>query len=136
MVRYLLDADVVSEVLRARPDPSVVRRLRECRGEAALPSVAWHELVELAARVPAGAARRRYAAFLKDVVSPSLPVVPYDREAATWHARLRSGPSDWITLADSMVAAVAAVHGLTLVTRRPAAFSAYPGLTVERWHGG
>lgn len=137
MLRYLLDTDVVSEVLRLRPDPRVLDRLRACRGEAALPSVAWHELVELTGRMPAGPGRRRYAAFLREVVSPSLPVVAYDRDAATWHARLAgpAGGESGAAMSDAMVAAVAAVHGLILVTRRPAAFAGFPGITLERWHG-
>ena len=142
MVRYLLDTDVVSEVLRSEPDPQVEARLRGCRGDAALPSVVWHELVEAAGRMPPGSRRSQLAAFLLDVVVPSFPVVPYDREAATWHARQRADPSGSATaeasapgMADGMVAAVAAVHGLVLVTADPSRYSSFPGVSVERWHG-
>ena len=63
-------------------------------------------------------------------------MLPYDRPAASWHARVRAqltsvgrGPG----FADGQVAAVAVTHGLRLATRNVADFADFPDLVVENW---
>ena len=43
-VKYLLDANTVSEPLRPRPNRGGIRRLRQHEGEIAIPAPVWHEL--------------------------------------------------------------------------------------------
>lgn len=53
----------------------------------------------------------------------SLPVLPYDADAARWHAEQRARlvtAGRTPPFADGQVAAVAAVNGLTVVTRNTA----------------
>jgi tRNA(fMet)-specific endonuclease VapC len=62
-------------------------------------------------------------------------VLPYDEHAASWHARERARltkrgkPPSFV---DGQIAAVAAVNGLTLVTRNVRDFVAF-AVRVESW---
>ena len=62
----------------------------------------------------------------------------FDDRCAEHYALLRAqsaqgGHEDSLSAADFMQASVALAHDLTLVTTRPAAFSAVVGLPVEDW---
>jgi tRNA(fMet)-specific endonuclease VapC len=65
--------------------------------------------------------KRRTAieAYLRDVVRPSFPNLPYDELAATWHAEERARlealgrPAAFV---DGQIAAIGHVHRLVLVT--------------------
>jgi len=135
--RYLLDTNVLSEPLRPTPDHGVLAKI-DRHGEAlATSSVVWHELQFGARRLPKGRRRTLIEAYLRDVVSPSIPVLPYDEEAAAWHAseRARLAPRGApLPFADGQIAATARVNGLVLVTRNVTDFEPYDGLRVENWH--
>jgi tRNA(fMet)-specific endonuclease VapC len=134
---YLLDTNVVSEPSRSRPDENVVARLREHAGQTAIPSIVWHELIYGIERLRQGKRRTYLASYLTDVVSRSQPVLPYGEEAALWHGRERARLEHLgrpRPFADGMIAAVAATHDLTLVTRDTGHFESFRGLRVENWH--
>src|SRR5690554_1254911 len=90
MMRYLLDTNTVSEPARPEPNELVLTRYRQHSRELAIASIVWHELLYGVARLPAGRRRRYLADYLARVVGPSLPVLPYDTRAASWHARERA----------------------------------------------
>lgn len=75
-------------------------------------------------------------AYLRDVVFKSFPILPYDQEAATWHARERARhervgrPGPYV---DGPIAAIAYVHDLVLVTANVTDFARFEGLTLEGW---
>jgi len=67
-----------------------------------------------------------------------LTIPPYDAKAASWHgverARLeQAGKAP--SFADGQIAAIAAVHGLTPVTRNVYDFTNFKRLRVENWFG-
>lgn len=82
-----------------------------------------------------GKRQREVDAYLSGVVAP-MPVLPYDEAAAELHTRQRADaeragrPRPY---ADGQIAAIAVLHGLTLVTRNMRDFEGIPGLTVEDW---
>lgn len=89
--------------------------------------------------MPAGRKREEVDDFLNSVMLPTIEILPYDAEAARWHAleraRLeRAGRP--IPFADGMIAAVAARFGLTIVTHNVADFSPFAGLSIENWCSG
>ena len=136
MARYLLDTNIISELIRAAPSAPVRERYRAHEHECALASVVWHELVYGAERLPPGHRRERLLQYLDQVVRATLPILPYDIDAASWHARERARLESLgrpRPLADGMIAAVAAMRSLILVTRNTADFEGFDGLHIENW---
>jgi len=67
-----------------------------------------------------------------------MPVLAYDEQAAEWHARERArleSKGRPVSFRDSQIAAVAVVHGLTLVTANVSHFEPLSGLEIENWMG-
>jgi tRNA(fMet)-specific endonuclease VapC len=133
---YLLDTNVLSEPTRSRPAPDVVARLQASIHRCAMASVTWHELRFGIERLPGGRRKDSLTDYLR-LLAPQIPVLPYDQVAADWHGRMRAreaGDGATRPFADGQIAAVAAVHGLTLVTRNRPDFEGIDGLLVESWH--
>lgn len=137
VVSYLLDTNVLSEVLRPAPNPTLIERLLTVGEEAAMAAPVWHELRYGCDRLPAGRRRRAVEAFLADL-EKAHAVLPYDDRAARWHAHERARltkarrPPPFV---DGQIAAIAATCNLTLVTRNVRDFGQFRGITVESWFG-
>jgi tRNA(fMet)-specific endonuclease VapC len=114
----------------------VLEAIRRHDGELATCAIVWHELRYGAARLSASRKRRAIEAYLDEAVRGALAILPYDEEAAAWHAqeRARLGkrgrpPS----AADGQIAAIARVNELTLVTANRRDFRRFEGLVIEDW---
>ena len=83
---YLLDTNVVSEPLRPAPNQKILNRLQQHQSEIAIASVVWHELLFGCHRLPPSAKRTAIEAYLRQVIVPTIPILPYDTRAAEWHA--------------------------------------------------
>jgi tRNA(fMet)-specific endonuclease VapC len=133
-VAYLLDTNVLSEPLRPKPDRRVTAWIREHREELATASPVWHELRFGCRRLPPSARREKLERYLEEVLEPSLPVLPYDQQAAEWHAGERArltSTGRTPSFVDGQIAAVAAVHQLAVVTLNPSHFEPFEGIEVE-----
>lgn len=137
-MRFLLDTNVLSEPALERPNPRVLTKLAQYQGVVATASTALHELVVGATRLPEGKRRQKIEEYIATAVLEGMPILPYDTEAAEWHAAQRarleavgSSPS----FPDGQIASIAAVHELTLVTRNVSDFKGFTGLQVISWHG-
>lgn len=136
MIRYLLDTDIVSEVLRPRPSVRVLEKLKRHGRESAISAVCLHELVFGMERLPDGKKKSWLAKWLETTLLPSLR---YDAAASIWHARERArltAAGQTPSFADGMIAATAASRSLVLVTRNVDDFRVYEGLHVENWFVG
>src|SRR5689334_16544578 len=130
-LRFLLDTNVLSEALRPRPDPRVMEHLKNNERALCTTAIVWHELRYGAERLAPGARRDHLFKYLDEVVVRTLPLLPYDANAATWHASARvelERKGKTPPFVDGMIAAVAAVHGLTLVTNNLADYQHFTGL--------
>jgi tRNA(fMet)-specific endonuclease VapC len=135
MARFVLDTHAVSELARPLPDRQLLARFGAHGAAIAIGAPTLHELRFGAARMPLGARRSAVESFLSTVVA-ALPVLPYDGEAAAWHAGERArlvALGRTPPLADGLVAAVAARHGCTLVTHNVRDFADFVGLDVVDW---
>lgn len=135
-LRFLLDTNIVSEPLRPRPRASVLENLRRHEEEIAISSIVWHELRFGAARLAASDRRTAIERYLDEVVLASIPVLDYDRPAAEWHAAERArlaARGETPPFVDGQIAAVAAIHDLTLVTFNTADFKRFRGIRVQSW---
>ena len=133
-MKFLLDTNVVSEPLAARPSAGVLAGIEAHAAELAISAISWQEMHFGLERLPPGARRDRIRAYLEERVRPTLPILPFDAEAGEWQARERARLSS-IGLtppyADIQIAAIAAVNGLVLVTRNAGDFGDFAGLIVE-----
>ena len=135
-IEYLLDTDVVSEPTRPKPNKHVMRRWAHHRDRVATASVVWHELLYGCQLLPDSARRHKMEKYLDEAVRRTMPILAYTAEAAAWHAAERArlelrGQSP--PHADSQIAAVAKVNGLTLVTNNVRDFENFDGLKIENW---
>ena len=134
-LRYLLDTNVLSEATRPLPDQGVLDRVVREGDRVATAAPVWHEIEFGLLRLPTGK-RRRALEEIVQRMTRSVVILPYDEAAARWHARerarlMRGGkPPSFV---DGQIAAIAAIHGLALVTRNVRDFSNFGGLEVESW---
>ena len=134
--RYLLDTDTLSEPLRARPERRFMLKLTQHASAVAIATVTWHEANYGVQRLPAGKRRQEIEAYLREVIAACIPMLPYDRAAAEWHARERArleAAGHPPPFADGQIASIAATRDLVLVTRNIKDYAAFEGLTVEDW---
>ena len=89
-LRYLLDSNILSEPSRPRPDAGVQSRLRSHRREVCTAAPILHELHYGLARMPQGARKQQLTRYLDQVLRQLPAILPYDREAALWHAGERA----------------------------------------------
>jgi tRNA(fMet)-specific endonuclease VapC len=131
---YLLDTNILSESSRRRPDPGVQSRLHAHTHEVCTAAPILHELQYGLARMPDGARKQQLARYLKQILR--LEILPYDRDAARWHAEERArltGRGRTPLFVDGQIAAIAATNDLTLVTRNTGDFDDFTNLSVENW---
>jgi predicted nucleic acid-binding protein len=123
---YLLDTNVVSELRKPRPHGAVVAWL-ELVDDASLhlATVTLGEIqagIELTREQDAEKAKE-IEAWL-DLVTDSYNLLPMDGAAFRCWAKLMHRKSDTL-YEDAMIAAIAKVNGLTVVTRNVADFSSF-----------
>ena len=118
-MKFLLDANVISEPVSDAPMPQVMKWLKWNEAESVTCSVVVAELDYGIQLLPLGRRRARLESWLTDLLG-CLGVLPFDVEEAQEWSRLMAK----LTLTgkpmptkDAMIAATAIVHGLTVVTR-------------------
>jgi len=135
----LLDTNVVSEPMRARPEPRVLSWLdRQVPDRLWLRSVVVAELLSGLARLPSGARQRGLLDAANSLISEDfgLRVLPFDLEAATAYAALlahREHLGRPITMADAQIAAVCQVHRAALASRITCDFEGADLELIDPW---
>lgn len=135
-LQFLLDTNILSEPLRPCPNPTIMAQLQQWRHAIAIPAVVWHELWFGCYRLPPSARRTVIERYLNGVIAVGLPILPYDAQAAHWHANERARLSTLgktPSFADGMIAAIAVMNGLTLVTFNLDDYRAFDGLRITDW---
>jgi len=115
---YLVDTNVVSELRKPRPDPFVVGWLRRVSNrDLFLSAVTIGELQLGVEKLrPKDRARAEEIEAWVDQVAAVWNILPMDVKAFRhWGLLMRGKQGDMI--ADAMIASIAHVHGLTVVTR-------------------
>ena len=120
---FLLDTNVVSELVKTRPDAAVVDWLAQLDEDRVFLSVVTlAELRHGIARLPPGRRRRRLHEWLQDELLQRFDkrILPVDDEIAlTWGDVTAecAAVGRPIEAMDALIAATARVHALELVTR-------------------
>jgi len=131
-LKYLLDSDVFSLMVKGTDEAINTRMETLTRGEATLSVVTTGEYFYGVAHAPISALREKRAKRLIEF----LGVLPIDEAVGVAYGRIRAdlrakgtpiGPNDlWL-------AAQAKAHGLVMVTRNAREFKRVAGLKVEGW---
>lgn len=132
---YLLDTDILSNLVRRTPSPFLIARLAQVPPELQYTSsVTLGEMIygayRLEERTP-GLLQR-----IEGVLGSDLTVLPLDAAAARRYGILRAHlerNGTPIGDADMRIAAIALAHGLTVITGNARHFQRVPGLAVENW---
>jgi tRNA(fMet)-specific endonuclease VapC len=134
-VIWLLDTNIISELMRQAPTASVTRQFERCQHEVGLPTPVWQEMLYGVLRLPEGRRKELLRHFVQQF-GAGLPKLPYDEDAARIHAELRAEMERHgrtLPMIDSQIAAIAIASGSTLVTRNLRDFEGLPGLRLVNW---
>lgn len=133
---FLLDSNVLSELTKTESNVGVMRELARHRAVCATTTVVMHELAYGVAQLPDGARKTRLRDFIDGLTDCGMAILPYDLDAALWHANERARlETAGLTppFRDGQIAAVAASHNLTLVSRNLGDFQYFHGLSSTSW---
>jgi tRNA(fMet)-specific endonuclease VapC len=131
---YLLDTNVLSEVMKRRPSPVLLARLAEVRAsDLFTTSITVMELRYGAARRPDS---RRFWARLEREVLSRVEILGFGPTEAEHAGDLLADLAQRgvpIGVEDTLIAAIALAYRGTLVTRNTRHFERVPHLHVEDW---
>jgi predicted nucleic acid-binding protein len=118
-VKYLVDANVLSEATKPDPDPTVLEWLKQNEREIAVDPVILGEIRFGILILPAGKRRQRLEKWFRDGVT-RIQCLPWEAGTGMRWAKLladlrASGRS--MPIKDSLIAATALFHRLTVATR-------------------
>ena len=134
--RYLLDTNILSEPIAKHPDKHVLRKLIKYGQVSVTAAAVLHELRYGSRLLEPSRRRADVERYIEEVILRVYPVLPYDQAAAEWHAeeraRLRrAGKTP--PYVDGIIASIAKVNSLILVTANLKDFAAFEGLSIENW---
>ncbi len=136
-MKFLADTNLVSELIKAQPSASVTRWMRQHDQEVAL---SWISVAELRSGVMSLPAGRKRDSLRDDV--EQLIADYYDEDGLRLNGPTANRYADLVAsrkrsgiqcgFADTVIAAFAFEHGLTVVTRNTSDFPDVP--TVNPWN--
>ena len=133
---YLLDTNVLSELVRPRPAQAVLDWFAGVRDDALHLSVlTLGELRRGVERLPANNRREKLRLWLEQELPARFGprVLPVDAAVADRWGRLSAEAGRPVSAIDSLLAATALVHQLRLVTRNTSDFKFAPLEVVDPW---
>ena len=136
---YLLDTNIVSEIIKPEPDLNVIKKIAEHNSDCAICSPVWQELLFGLYRMPESINKKYLGKFIKEDVHENFKIKNFTEKAADIQAQLRikleqlGKPTQ---KEDSMIAAIALANHMVLVTRNTKHFTAIQqvsDLQIENW---
>jgi hypothetical protein len=140
-VSFLLDTNVISEMTRKDPHPGVLGWLDKQAEETLFISViTLGELTRGILLLPTGKKRKALQAWLRSTIKEGFAdrILPVDGPVIEMWAELQTKATKSgrpLPVMDSLIAATAAAHGLTIVSRNTADFQATEVRLFDPWRG-
>jgi len=135
MQRYLLDTNVLSELITNNPNQNVISKFKTYHHESVTTSITLFEMLSGAHATKNLTRKNDILNFIEEVVL-ALPILEYTEKTAHWHGiehgRLVSQGKTPPKL-DGQIAAIAKVNELILVTRNIKDVANYRDLEIENW---
>ena len=132
---YLLDTDILSNLLKRAPSTTLVTKLASLSSQQLFTSsITLGELAYGAFRLETRA--QELMQQIDRIIVPAQPLLPFDADAARRYGELRAGlerRGTPLAEADLRIAAIALARDLTVVTGNVRHFQRVPGLPVENW---
>lgn len=138
---YVFDTNVLSEVMKGQPHPSVASWLRACPADAMFTTaISRSEIFYGIRRLAGGAKRSRLERAAQALFAQEFPgrVLPFDESAADIYADLRIARARVgrpLAVEDGMIAAIAKAQGATVVTRDLGGFDGCGVPLIDPWQG-
>lgn len=133
----VLDINVLSEPLKARPDPLVLEWMANLTGEVAVTAISVGELLSGAGRLAPGRRRTGLLVAIEQTLTAfAEAVLPYDGAAARAYAQMqgaRRQAGSPLSVEDGMIAATCSVHDAGLATRNIKNFEDLGLRLVDPW---
>jgi predicted nucleic acid-binding protein len=135
----IMDTNVVSELMRTRPDAAVAAWALEADSDLFVTAVTVAEIRYGIARLPEGKRKQDIAAAADAVLSAFTPrVLPFDLVAAACYGALvagREASGHPISVFDAQIAAVCQARGAKLATRNVKDFEETGVTIIDPWVG-
>jgi predicted nucleic acid-binding protein len=132
-----LDTNVVSELMRATPDPRVLAWMdAQSPGALAITAVSVGELLYGIARLPAGRKRTQLEAAFAETLEEDFTILPFDETAAVDFATMCAAlelRGRKVAMADAMIAATCMAAGAALATRNAKDFDPLGIDLIDPW---
>jgi predicted nucleic acid-binding protein len=133
----VLDTNVISELMRPQPDPTVLRWVAaQPTATLCTTSVNKAEILYALAVLPGGRRRAALLAAAEAVFSEDLQVLPFDDAAAVRYAEIvadRNRVGRRIEAFDALIAATALAAGADLATRDAGGFEGIGLALIDPW---
>jgi predicted nucleic acid-binding protein len=132
---FLIDTNVISETTKLRPDPRVIRWSSVRTEDLFISAMTVGEIVKGIERLPPGERRTNLHRWLELLTSEEFRarVLPVDEAIAAEWGRLNIALRRTLPCADSLLAATARVHSLSVATRNERDFADFGVRIVNPW---
>ena len=136
---YLLDSNIISEIIKPQPNFNVLKKIAEHSSDCAICSPVWEELKFGVYIMEDGLNKKYLEKFINEDVHENFKIKNYTEKAADIHAMLRSKlkkAGKPTQKSDSLIASIALANHMILVTRNTKHFAPIQGvseLQAENW---
>lgn len=136
---YLLDTNIVSELLKYESNFTLLQNMTQHCGDMAISVITYDELMYGAKKNPSLRKREAILDFIENDVCENYERISFDEKTASLHAEIQVKMENLgkpVSYDDSMIAATALANNITLVTRNTKHFEHIArefGIKLENW---
>ncbi len=115
---YMLDTNVISEFVKAKPNVSIMKKALETEQLCAICATVWQETVEGYERMPDGKRKQKIGIYLEKIRS-TYQIIPYDSFASQICGEIRARclkAGRTAPVEDSQIAATTIANNMILIT--------------------